>query len=89
MKHSEFYKAILKLETIEEVHNFFEDVATFKELQDFSDRLSVAKSLLEGRTYEQITKETKISSATIARINRAIMYGNGGYKTVINRLKED
>lgn len=89
MKRKLFYEAILKIETLEEAENFFADIATDKEIDDFSDRLNVANKLLENKTYETITQETKISSATIARINRAITYGNGGYKTILNRLKKD
>lgn len=85
MKHLEFYKAILSLETLEECEAFFKDIATDKEMDDFSDRLKIAELLLDGKTYEQITKETQMSSATIARVNRAITYGDQGYKTAIDR----
>ncbi len=88
MKHKQFYEAILSLKTIEECEAFFEDIATKKEVNDFSDRLKVAKLLLEGKTYEIISKETQISSATIARVNRAVGYGSGGYKLVIDREKD-
>lgn len=85
MKHKELYEAILSLKTVEECEAFFEDIATKKEVSDFSDRLEVARLLLDGKTYETINKETQISSATIARVNRAIGYGTGGYKLVIER----
>lgn len=87
MRHKELYEAILSLKNLEEAESFFNDIATDSELDDLSDRLSVAKLLLEGQTYEQITMSTQISSATIARVNRAITYGDNGYKTVIDRLK--
>lgn len=87
MRHKELYEAILSLKNLEEVESFFNDIATDSELDDLSDRLNVAKLLLEGQTYEQITMSTQISSATIARVNRAITYGDNGYKTVIDRLK--
>ncbi|NLW14688.1 MAG: hypothetical protein GX038_00290 [Erysipelothrix sp.] len=89
MKHEDFYKAVLELKTVEECHDFFEDIATKNEVQDFSDRLMVAKLLHEGNTYESITKETQISSATIARINRALAHGTGAYKKILDRLKKD
>lgn len=89
MEHKLLYEAILKLETIEDCHDFFEDIATKKEISDFSDRLKVAKLLLDGKTYETINQETLISSATIARVNRSITYGTGGYKRIIERIKKD
>ena len=33
-------------------------------------------------------KQTSVSSATISRVNRCLVYGDGGYKTVIDRMKE-
>ena len=89
MKHKELFEAILALETLEDCELFFEDIATKKEIADFSERLNVAKLLLEGETYEAITKKTSISSATIARINRSVSYGSGGYKRILERIKKD
>ena len=81
------FEAILSLQTREECYAFFEDLCTMKELSDMSQRLEAAKMLLKGRTYEQIVKNAEISTATISRINRCIQYGNGGYRTVIERLE--
>jgi TrpR-related protein YerC/YecD len=81
------FDAILSLENKEECERFFEDLCTVRELQDMSDRLKVAELLINHDTYEEISEKTKISSATISRINRAIQYGNGGYQEIILKLK--
>ena len=88
MRHEELFKAILSLETMDECEAFFRDIATDSELDGFSDRLHIAKLLIEGQTYEQITTLTQISSATIARVNRAITYGDNGYRTAIERISK-
>jgi TrpR-related protein YerC/YecD len=44
--------------------------------------------LNEGRVFSEISKETGASSATISRVNKCLTYGDGGYKTVLDRLKE-
>ena len=77
------YKAVVSLKDVDTCRRFFIDICTPKELQDLSDRLQVAKLLLDGNTYEKINEETGMSSTTIARINRAILYGEGGYKDVL------
>lgn len=82
------FKAILSLDTMEECKTFFEDLCTIKELEDMVQRLTAAQMLLEGKTYEQITKSVEISTATISRINRCIRYGGGGYRTVLQRMGE-
>ncbi len=82
-------KGLLKLETEEECYAFLEDVCTIKELQDMAQRFDVALKLSDGFNYNQVSKETGASSATISRVNKCLMYGNNGYNTVINRLKEE
>ncbi len=82
-------KGLLKLQTEEECYAFLEDVCTIKELQDMAQRFDVALKLSDGFNYNQVSKETGASSATISRVNKCLMYGNNGYNTVINRLKEE
>ncbi|MBO4393098.1 MAG: hypothetical protein J5800_02030 [Spirochaetales bacterium] len=84
----QFFNAVLSLKTEEECRSFFEDVCTIKELQDLSQRLQVAFLLEEGKNYQEISKITSVSSATISRVNRCLVYGDGGYKTVIGRVRE-
>ena len=68
------------------VDMFFEDICTIKEIKSISQRLEVAKLLHAKKTYNEIEAETGASTATISRVNRCLMYGNGGYKTVIDRM---
>lgn len=82
-------KGLLKLETEEECYAFLEDVCTIKELQDMAQRFDVALKLSDGFNYNQVSKETGASSATISRVNKCLMYGNNGYKTIIERLKNE
>ena len=83
------FQAILSLKDSDECYAFFQDLCTMKELGDMAQRLQAAKMLLQGKTYEQIVKSVEISTATISRINRCIQYGNGGYRTVIDRLPKE
>ncbi len=82
-------KGLLKLETEEECYAFLEDVCTIKELQDMAQRFDVALKLSDGFNYNQVSQETGASSATISRVNKCLMYGNNGYKTIIDRLKDE
>lgn len=83
--NEKLYKAIMSLNDEDACRRFFEDICTPNELKDLSDRLMVAELLLAGNTYEKIVSETGMSSATIARINRALIYGEGGYKEVLKK----
>lgn len=91
--HSELtenlYRAILSLETEEECRNFFEDICTVKELQDVAQRLKVAQMLKDGSSYQEVSRETGASTATISRVNKCLVYGSGGYDIVISRISEE
>jgi len=77
------FKAILKLKDVEDCRKFFEDVCTIKELQDITQRLEVASLLSKGKNYQEVSKATGASTATISRVNKCLNYGRGGYKIVL------
>ncbi|MGN1060639.1 MAG: YerC/YecD family TrpR-related protein [Candidatus Coproplasma sp.] len=81
---NELYEIIVKLSSIEDCSAFFDDLCTFKELEQMAQRAYAAKLMLEGKTYNEIIAETEISSATLSRISRAITHGSGGYKKFID-----
>ncbi|MCC8195379.1 MAG: YerC/YecD family TrpR-related protein [Ruminococcus sp.] len=82
------FEAILKLEDVEECKHFFDDLCTVKELKDMSQRFEVAMLLDDGLVYSDIVNKTGASTTTISRVNRCLMYGEDGYKTVIERMKD-
>ena len=82
------FQAILSLNTMEECTSFFEDACTIKEILDIAQRFEVACMLREKKSYQQISQETGVSTATISRVNRCLTYGGGGYEIAMNRLKE-
>ena len=77
------FEAILKLKTKEDCAKFFEDVCTMKEIEDLSQRLEVAAMLKAGKNYLEISEATGASTATISRVNKCLMYGKGGYDSVL------
>jgi len=87
--HEEFYKGILQLQTEEECRAFFEDVCTIKELEALAQRFQVAQLLSSGKNYNEINEMTGVSTATICRVNKCLNYGDGGYRTVLDRLYEE
>ena len=85
----ELYRAILKLESVEECYNFFVDLCTVSEMKAMEQRYEVAKLLNQGMIYNDILDKTGASSATISRVNRSLNYGNDGYRIVFERLEKD
>ncbi len=82
------YQAVLSLNSMEECQAFFEDICTIKELGAIAQRLEVACQLDAGRNYNEVSEDTGVSSATISRVNKCLLYGEGGYRIALERLKE-
>jgi TrpR-related protein YerC/YecD len=80
------YKAILNLSTEGECKKFFRDLLTEAEIAEFSNRWQVARMLENKIQYEVISKETGMSSTTIARISKWLNSGMGGYKLMLKKI---
>ena len=83
------FKAISTIENEEECRAFFEDICTIKEVLDMAQRLDTAVLLDKGDNYQSISKEVGVSTATISRVRRCLDYGAGGYRLILDRLKEE
>ena len=84
----ELFDAVLTLKDREDCYRFFEDLCTINEIHAIAQRMEVAKYLSEKKTYSEIENITNASTATISRINKCLVYGAGGYKLALDRLKE-
>jgi len=82
-------KALLSLEDEDQCFRLMEDLLTMREIRDLSQRLEVAALLRQKVTYNEIVERTGVSTATIGRVNRALMYGTGGYDMIFDKLKEE
>ena len=88
LQQPDLFKAFLSLKNEDELKAFFRDLMTEKELVEFDMRWGIAKMLDSGMTFAQIEAKTGISPITITRINKWLKDGCGGYKMMIDRLKE-
>lgn len=82
------FKAVLSLKDEQDCYSFFEDLCTVPEIKAMSQRLVVAKMLSEKRVYSDIVAQTGASTATISRVNRALIYGCDGYALAFKRIAE-
>ncbi len=76
------YKAILKLKTVDDCKEFFNDLCTENEILQMTQRIVSAECLLNGKTYEEIIAKTDISSTTLSRVSKCVKNGSG-YKKVL------
>ena len=53
-----------------------------------AQRLEVARLLASGESYQKVTDDTGVSSATVGRVQRCLDYGTGGYHMILDREAE-
>lgn len=83
------WDALLLLQSPEECRAFLCDLCTVAEIEEMAKRLDVALCIEKGMSYGDAAEVTGASTATISRVKRSLYYGNGGYKTVIARMKNE
>lgn len=76
----------MALRDAEEAKRFLRDLMTEGEIEEFAKRLKAATLLSENVPYSTIEKATGLSSTTVARVSKWLNSGEGGYKSVINKL---
>lgn len=74
---TELFELIASLATPDDCRDLFDDLCTYKEIEQMAQRIKAAKLLIEGNTYQQVTEKCDISSATLSRVSRCVQYGKG------------
>ncbi|MDR2109520.1 MAG: hypothetical protein LBP28_08720 [Coriobacteriales bacterium] len=81
---AQLYQALAGVATPEQAAALLEDVCTIAEVNEMAQRLEVAFLLDAGESYLAIQDKTGCSPTTIARVSKALNYGPGGYRAVID-----
>ena len=84
----EFCEAFVAIKNIEEAASFLKDLLGKQEIEMLAKRLKIAKLLLEGKRYEEIQEELKVSHGTIARVNLWLKTSGEGYRLIVKRTKK-
>ena len=89
VNYDHLYKAMLQLQNADECRAFLDDLCTIKELADIAQRFEVAVLLDRGGSYQEVSRATGASTATICRVNKCLHYGSNGYRTVLDRMESE
>ena len=82
------FRAVMSLNDIHEVRNFFKDLCTPAELQALVDRWQVVELLQQDLPYRRIHDLTGVSVTTIGRVARFLADGFGGYQAALRHSSE-
>ena len=81
----ELFEAIRLLRTPREAQDFFRDLLTIAELEEFANRWQMVKLLLQGKPYLEIAEKLATSTTTVARVAKWLYSGTGGDETIAKR----
>lgn len=84
-KEKALVSVFLKLKTKEEIANFLRDLLTLSEIEEFANRLEMAKLLSRGWSYKRVAKELKVSTTTVTRVAHWLYRGCGGYWRIFKK----
>jgi len=85
---NKLFRAVLSLNSLEECYSFFEDICTVNELLSLAQRFDVGTRLMNRQTYQEISKATGASTATISRVNRLLNDDHNGIEMAAERIGE-
>lgn len=84
-RFDELVEAVARLRDPEVVAAFLRDLCTSTELDAMGQRLQVARLVDEGMSYQEISRRTGASTATITRVAQWLHHGQGGYRAVLKK----
>ena len=82
-----FAQTLIDFKSMDEMHGFLTDFLNDSELETFAKRLSIAYWLKKGRSYENIKTNLKVSSATIATIEK--LSKKPGFALAIKKMEAE
>lgn len=80
------FESLCTLSSEDDMEAFLKDLLTVWEIEEFAQRLDIAKRLHQWQTYKNIEQETGVSSTTIARIAKFLKGPYQWYTKVLKKL---
>ncbi len=82
------YGVLACLTSPREIELFLRDLLTYEEIEEAVRRFQAAQMLDKKIPFRQISKKTKMSAATITRVNYWLHHGTGGYRCALRKLSQ-
>lgn len=82
----DFYSMVTSLRNRKQVINFFKDLLTPSEAVMLARRIQIAKMLLQGYNYLEISNKLKTGIDTITRVQRWLKDGFGDYMKSLDKI---
>lgn len=82
----QFVKVFMNLKKEQDIANFLRDLLTPAEIEEFSNRLEIARLLSKGKlSYLEIADKVGTSTTTVTRVAHWLFRGCGGYVAALKK----
>lgn len=85
-KEKYLIKAFLSIKQEKDMGAFLRDLLTSAEIEEFANRIEIAKMIYKGHSYQEIADKTGVSTTTVSRVAHWLYNGCGGYYNVLKSL---
>lgn len=86
-KERALLKAFMSRKDEKGLSNLVRDLFTPAEIEEFANRLEIARLLYDGHSYQEIADKTKVSTTTVTRVAHWLFNGCGGYYQFLSEEK--
>lgn len=76
-------KILKQIKSARTLSAFIDDLLTEEEIISLAQRLRIAKLILKGKTYEDISTQLSASTATITKIGQVLKYGKKSFEKIL------
>lgn len=84
-KERALIKTLTRLKDEKAMAALLRDMMTLAEIEEFSNRLEIARLILKGKSYQKIAEEVNVSTSTVTRVGHWLFSGCGGYQAVFKK----
>ena len=81
----ELTTALANVATSDQMEKVLRDLCTTSEIDAMGQRLQVARLVKDGVPYQEISRRTGASTATVTRVAQWVRRGEGGYELLLGK----
>ncbi|MFA6005402.1 MAG: YerC/YecD family TrpR-related protein [Patescibacteria group bacterium] len=89
IKEENLTRAFASLKDTAAAAALMRDMLTPAEIEEFANRLEMARLIFTGSSYKEIAKKLKTSTATVTRVAHWLYRGCGGYFNFLTKQKSN
>lgn len=84
-KEKRLIESFVKIKNKKIMAALLRDLLTIAEIEEFANRLEMAKLIADGHSYQEVAKKMNVSTTTVTRVAHWLYNGCGGYYSLFKK----